>query len=944
MKKALKIIGIIVVVLFLAILIIPFAFKGKIVNLVKEEANKNLNARVEFNDVSLSLIRNFPNLSVGIEELSVVGIETFEQDTLASMKNLSLTVDLMSVISGDQIKIKKVALESPRIQVLVREDGAANYDIAKETADTTAVEEPDSASEPVNLAIEEYSIFDGFFVYDDATLPMRLQLAGMNHTGEGNFAEDVFTLFTNTSLESADVVYDGVKYVRKTKADLKADIAMDLPNMKFTFMENELDINELILKFDGWLAMPEDDIDMDLTFSTQNNDLRALLSLVPAEFASDLEGVTADGSLDFGGYVKGVYNDNSMPGFGIDLVVDKGRIQYPDLPKSIENIQIDTHIKSPEGNDMDKLTVDVTKFHMELGKSATDPNTVHATLALKNPMSDPHINTRVDADLNLGSFKDVVPLDEDFELNGDLSAHFKLIGALSSIENQRFNEFEADGGAELKSFNYRDTDVGAEIPEAKMSFSPEKLTVETFKLIYEEINMSFDGYMENYVAYALTDTLLKGRFNFEADRLDVNKFMPEDSTSTEGEDVESETADTTASGDPFLVPANLDVILTATIGEVLYDEIVLSDITGEIAIQDEIAALREVKFKTLDGTIAMTGSYNTKNPEKLRADFAYDVKNVDIKKSAEAFNTVEKYAPISKHASGKISSDFVLVTQLNNNMEPIYETMNGRGTLNTSAIVLEGGKFLSKLSKTLKSPQLARQEVDPIRTTFVIENGKITTDPFDMKLNDITATVSGYTSFDETLDYNMKMKIPRKSLGGDFNKMAEGLLAQANSFLGGSMKMGEFINMDVRVHEDLYDPTITPSFAGMEGGDVKDAAKDAIKEKVKEEIDEKVDDAKEKAREEANEILADAQDRADQVKREAKKAADKLRSEADKQAQKLIDDAKNPISKKGAEIAAKKIRDEAEEKARKLESEADKRADAIMAEARKQADEKLGED
>ncbi|MCA1762609.1 MAG: AsmA family protein [Flavobacteriales bacterium] len=887
MKKALKIIGIIVVVLFLAILIIPFAFKGKIVNLVKEEANKNLNARVEFNDVSLSLIRNFPNLSVGIEELSVVGIETFEQDTLASMKNLSLTVDLMSVISGDQIKIKKVALESPRIQVLVREDGAANYDIAKETADTTAVEEPDSASEPVNLAIEEYSIFDGFFVYDDATLPMRLQLAGMNHTGEGNFAEDVFTLFTNTSLESADVVYDGVKYVRKTKADLKADIAMDLPNMKFTFMENELDINELILKFDGWLAMPEDDIDMDLTFSTQNNDLRALLSLVPAEFASDLEGVTADGSLDFGGYVKGVYNDNSMPGFGIDLVVDKGRIQYPDLPKSIENIQIDTHIKSPEGNDMDKLTVDVTKFHMELGKSATDPNTVHATLALKNPMSDPHINTRVDADLNLGSFKDVVPLDEDFELNGDLSAHFKLIGALSSIENQRFNEFEADGGAELKSFNYRDTDVGAEIPEAKMSFSPEKLTVETFKLIYEEINMSFDGYMENYVAYALTDTLLKGRFNFEADRLDVNKFMPEDSTSTEGEDVESEIADTTASGDPFLVPANLDVILTATIGEVLYDEIVLSDITGEIAIQDEIAALREVKFKTLDGT---------------------------------------------------------LVTQLNNNMEPIYETMNGRGTLNTSAIVLEGGKFLSKLSKTLKSPQLARQEVDPIRTTFVIENGKITTDPFDMKLNDITATVSGYTSFDETLDYNMKMKIPRKSLGGDFNKMAEGLLAQANSFLGGSMKMGEFINMDVRVHEDLYDPTITPSFAGMEGGDVKDAAKDAIKEKVKEEIDEKVDDAKEKAREEANEILADAQDRADQVKREAKKAADRLRSEADKQAQKLIDDAKNPISKKGAEIAAKKIRDEAKEKARKLESEADKRADAIMAEARKQADEKLGED
>ncbi|HKL04097.1 MAG TPA: AsmA-like C-terminal region-containing protein, partial [Cryomorphaceae bacterium] len=598
---------------------------------------------------------------------------------------------------------------------------------------------------------------------------------------------------------------------------------------------------------------------------------------------------------------------------------------------------------SPEGNDMDKLTVDVNKFHMELGKSATDPNTVHATLALRNPMTDPHINTRVDADLNLGSFKDVIPLEEDFELNGDFSAHFKLIGALSAIENQRFKEFQAEGGAELKGFNYRDAEVGAEIPEAQLSFSPERLDVETFKLIYEEINMSFDGYMENYVAYALKDTLLKGRFNFDADRLDVNKFMPEDSASVEGEEVETESADTTASGDPFLVPDNLDIILVASIGEILYDDLVLSNMRGEITVKDEIAALRNVRFQTLDGTIGMTGSYNTTDPKNIRADFSYDIENIDIKKSAKAFNTVEKYAPISKHASGKVSSEFTLVTQLDNNMEPVYQTMNGRGTLNTSAIVLEGGKFLNKLAKTLKSPELARQEINPIRTTFIIENGKVTTDPFDIKMNDITATVSGYTSFDETLDYTMKMKVPRKSLGGDFNKLAEGLLAQANSFLGGSMSMGEFINVDVRVHEDLYDPTITPSFAGVEGGDVKETVKEKVKEEIGEKIDEAKDKAREEARKEADKILADAQKRADQVKSEAKKAADKLREEAAKQAQNLIDEANNPIAKKGAEIAAKRIRNEAEDKAKKLESEANKQADAIMAEARKQADEKLSE-
>jgi uncharacterized protein involved in outer membrane biogenesis len=108
-------------------------------------------------DISLSLIKNFPNLSLGIQDLTVIGINEFEQDTLFASKVFSVTLDVMSVINGDEIIIKKIRLDQPRIKALVLKDGKANWDIAK--ADTSAAEVPaDTASSPFNLKLNSYAV------------------------------------------------------------------------------------------------------------------------------------------------------------------------------------------------------------------------------------------------------------------------------------------------------------------------------------------------------------------------------------------------------------------------------------------------------------------------------------------------------------------------------------------------------------------------------------------------------------------------------------------------------------------------------------------------------------------------------------------------------------------------------------------------------------------
>src|SRR5688572_4072982 len=137
LRKTLMITGITLIALIAVAFLIPVIFKKQITTLVKKEINKGLVAKVDFKDVSLSLFRHFPKVSISLNELSVVGTDEFAKDTLIATKNLDASVNLMSVIKGDDIKVSGVYLESPRIHALVNKEGKANWDIAKE--DTTAV-------------------------------------------------------------------------------------------------------------------------------------------------------------------------------------------------------------------------------------------------------------------------------------------------------------------------------------------------------------------------------------------------------------------------------------------------------------------------------------------------------------------------------------------------------------------------------------------------------------------------------------------------------------------------------------------------------------------------------------------------------------------------------------------------------------------------------------
>jgi uncharacterized protein involved in outer membrane biogenesis len=326
-KKILKWLGILLVLIILFAIAAPFIFKDKIVAIVKEEANKNLNAKVDFGDFDLTLLSSFPNFSLSIDSVSVANVGDFTGDTLFSVKQLSATVDLMSVIKGEQYKIRSVILDGPRIKATVLSNGKASWDIAK--ADSTPAAAETGEATKFKMSLKKLEIKNAHIVYDDASLGVYSLLDNFNYVMGGDFTQDNFEMTNDISIDGLTVKYGGIAYLNKVKTVVKAAIDADMPKFKFTFKENEISMNEISLGINGTFAMPGDDMDMDMQFKANQTEFKNILSLVPSVYTKDFSSVKTAGKFSLDAFVKGIYNDKKMPAFGANLKVDDAMFQYP---------------------------------------------------------------------------------------------------------------------------------------------------------------------------------------------------------------------------------------------------------------------------------------------------------------------------------------------------------------------------------------------------------------------------------------------------------------------------------------------------------------------------------------------------------------------------------------------------------------------------------------
>ncbi|WP_207429585.1 AsmA family protein [Pedobacter sp. SYSU D00535] len=852
------------IVLLSAAALAPFLFKDKILAEVKKSINTNVNAKVNFKEVDFTLISSFPYLGVDLDSLTIAGIDSFATDTLANIPRLHVNLDVMSVIKGESYQIKSVKLQEPRIYARVLKSGKANWDIAK--ADSSEAADADTSQTKLKAALKNYEIENGRIVYDDASLGFFMAMDSLNHDGDGDFTQDLFTLNTSSTIEKLTVKYAGIPYLSRVKLSADLPIEIDMKQMKFSLGANKINLNELILSLSGSLAMPNaDDMLVDVKFNAAQSDLKNFLSLIPALYSSSFKDMNASGKFGFEGKAKGTYNEKSLPAFDLHFLIADGKVKYPGLSSAINNIAVKADIENPDGV-LDHTIVNIPSFHLEFGTIPLD-----GKLLVKNPVSDPFVDMVLKGKLDLKQLTTIFPM-QGMNLSGIVDADVKATGNKSSVDKGQYQNFKISGFLVANNFNYSGQQVPmpVSVPSAKVTFNPKNISLTNLSAKVGKSDFQANGTLDNYLEYVFKkDIPLRGKFNVRSGLLDVNELM---GPSTPGTSKQADTAKLTV----IEVPANIDFALSVNAGRVLYDNYDIQNAAGSLQVDQQTLYFKDMKLDMLDGRLSMNGSYASTDVKKPKVNIDFGIEKMSIQKAFSTFNTIKLLAPVAKYTSGTFSTKLSFNSELDQHMMPLYSSVNVEGITNIIQAIVQGFEPLNKLSLALNTDKLQKLELNNFLTKFKIENGRLNVAPLTIKKGDFSMLVEGFNSLDQSMSYKLAMNVPRAYLGTKVNAAGNALLARFNSKTGSAVELGETVKVNALMTGTVLKPSIKIT-------SVADDTRNEVKTAATQFVDTKKAELQAKAQQEVNTLVekskAQAQQRADTLKKQVQtKAAEQIKN------------------------------------------------------------------
>ncbi|GAP73351.1 AsmA-like C-terminal region-containing protein [Candidatus Symbiothrix dinenymphae] len=901
-----------VVLLFAVLLVLPFAFSGKIVEVAKKQINEMLNAQVDFEKISLSFIRDFPNASVGIKNIRVIGVDEFQQDTLFSGKEIRVVVNLMSLFSDSGYEVREIRLDRPYIYAHILPDGKVNWDIMKSDSTKVKEEEPEGTTTmSFRLQLRDFTIKDANIVYWDEKGKTKAEILGLNHHTEGDFSASTSLIETATSIQSITVGLGGVNYLSKASFEFNVDVEADLDSMRFVVSKNYIRLNDMALALDGWVDLLEPEgMDMDLTLNTEKIQFKSILSMVPALYAKDFDGLKAKGSVTLNAAVKGRMVGETYPAFNVKLAVADGQFQYPALPKSVDAINIDIKASSPGGS-LDRTVVDVSRFSLSLGKN---PFAIQARLA--TPISDPDFSVKANGKLDLGMVKDFYPLGDDLKLNGVFTADLSASGRMSYVKNNQYQKFNFAGNLGLSNLllklaGFKD-DIA--ISQAGFVFNNRYADLSTGQIKIGRNDVALRGKLENYVAYALLENeSLKGQLDVSSNYLNLNDFMS---------DTPEEKKPEEASTEPMTVieiPKNIDAALNANFKELIFGQMQFKDARGALRAANGELKINNLSLLAFGGSMKVSGVYSTVDPKVPKANLNLNINEIEFTQIFKQVETLQKVAPIFESATGRGSIDFALRTTLLGDMSPDLKTLYAKGKLTSKSVGLHDVSALNSLADALKRPDLKSLSLKNVSIAFELIDGRLHTEPFDINVADTKLTLGGSSGLDQTLDYKGNVQLP--------DNLGLGKLSKVGVSIGGTFSSPK-VKVDVlNTLKDIVD-------------DAKAKVTEEVNkqvDKAKAEVTQKVDEAKAKAdaelQKKRGEAVAAARAQGDKLQAEAQKAGDKLVEEARKQSESMVSKASNPIAKKAAQVAGDKLVKEAQSKSDGLKKNAQQESEKLVKQA-----------
>lgn len=421
--KTLKISGITLGAVLILLFILPFLFPKTISNTVKGWINQTLTGKVEFTHARFTYFKHFPTLTFTLENVSITGASPFQNETLASAKELSLGINLVSLLSKS-FKINQIFLSEGHINIQVDTEGNPNYNIYRSSGN-----QPSDSKSQTELQLENIVIKNTNLTYNDLSIPLLIHAQNLNYKGSGDLSKELFDLTTRLSADSFSLAYNGEQYVNNKKLRAKLLTAINTNALSLIFGDNWIRVNTLPVKFSGSLYFLQHGYKMDLKAESRKATLENIIAAIPSDMTEWMEDTRLKGPAVFKIELKGYYDKltSQMPDLMLNLNLHDGYIAYKGSSQPIQNLALNLYAQMPSLNP-DSLLITLDSMYFTVGDGFFKAS------SRSLGMDYPYLESSVKAELDLSKLNQAMGM-KSMEMKGLLKLDFKAKGKYLKEQN-----------------------------------------------------------------------------------------------------------------------------------------------------------------------------------------------------------------------------------------------------------------------------------------------------------------------------------------------------------------------------------------------------------------------------------------------------------------------------------------------------------------------------
>lgn len=497
-----------------------------------------------------------------------------------------------------------------------------------------------------------------------------------------------------------------------------------------------------------------------------NADFKARIDLEKLTKALGIPDIVLKGSLAGDVKANGKFDQKNklFPVTNGVIDLENGYLKTPYYPNPITNITIKSTINNKKGTFDDlKVSLKPTQFTFE-GK----PVLVEADLSNFNDLT---YDIKAKGELDVNKIYKVFS-QKGLDLDGFVKADLVLKGKQSDAEKGNYSKLHNKGTLELRNIGITSEYLPKKfiIKEGIFKINQDKMSFNNFLAAYGQSDFRMNGYLQNVFNYATTNTgVLRGSFKATSRYINVDEFMSSTPTNTSVTQTKSETpAPKTESKQTgvIIIPTNLNLNFTANAQKVNFDKLNLQNAVGNLSMNKGKLSMQNTGFNLIGCNVAMNANYQAVTPQKANFDFTIKASDFDIKKAYNEIEVFRKMASAAEKAQGIVSVDYQLKGRLNGNMDPVYPSLVGGGTLSVKDIKVRGLKMFNAVSKATNSESMQNPDLSKVDIKTTIKNNIMTVERFKFKFAGFRPRIEGTTSLDGKLNLKMRLGLPPLGIFG----------------------------------------------------------------------------------------------------------------------------------------------------------------------------------